>query len=155
MVNALIAAGADSTATTAFDMSLLHTAAYQGDGATVTALLNNGFDVDAVDINGRSALHYAEADMVPLLVEAGLDVNQPDAAGNTPIFNAMNGGEVERAGALYAAGADASPLLAEKSQHLLRAAQFGQTELGSYLIDNGADVNAGAANGMTALDIAI
>ena len=79
MVDALIGAGANITVTTAsHDMSLLHTAAYQGNAKTLTVLLNGGIDSNALDGRGRTALHYAKADMVPLLVGAGMDVNQTD-----------------------------------------------------------------------------
>jgi len=155
LVDTLVAAGANTAVTGPFNQSLLHTAAYRGDTATVSALLTWGIEANALDARGRNALHYADADVVPLLVEAGLDVNQKDTDGNPPILNAMTGGEVERAGALYAAGADASVLLPQKDTFLLRSAQYGLTDLGGYLLDNGANVNAGADTGMTALDIAV
>ena len=149
MVEGLIGAGANITG------SLLTTAAYQGDAKTLTVLLNGGIDSNALDGAGRTALHYAKADVVPLLVGAGMDVDQTDLYGNTPIYNALTDYNWGLAGALYAAGANGYQLLADKDEYLIRAAQYGLTDLSEYLISNGADVNAVAYGNWTVLDIAI
>jgi ankyrin repeat protein len=149
MVGALISAGANLNDT------LLTTAAHQGDAKTLTVLLNGGFNSNAVDSAGRTALYYAKANVVPLLVEAGMDMNQPDLYGNTPISHAMADYNGELAGALYAAGANGYQLLTNKDENLLRAVQFGLTDLCEFLISNGADVNAAAYGDWSPLDIAI
>ena len=149
MVGALISAGAN------INDSLLTTAAHQGDAKTLTVLLNGGFNSNAVDSAGRTALYYAKANVVPLLVEAGMDLNQPDLYGTTPISHAMTDYNGELAGALYAAGANGYQLLTDKDENLLRAVQFGLTDLCEFLISNGADVNAASRGNWSALDIAI
>jgi ankyrin repeat protein len=149
MVGALISAGANLNDT------LLTTAAHQGDAKTLTVLLNGGFNSNAVDSAGRTALYYAKANVVPLLVEAGMDMNQTDLYGNTPISHAMTDYNGELAGALYAAGANSYQLLADKDENLLRAVQFGLTDVCEFLISNGTDVNAVSYENWSALDIAI
>jgi ankyrin repeat protein len=149
MVDALIRAGAKLT------QPLLTTAAYQGDTKTLSVLLNGGINSNALDSTGYTALHYAKADVVPMLVEAGMDVNQTDRYGNTPIYNAMTDYNGELARALFDAGANGYQLLVDKDENLLRAAQFGLTDLSEYLISNGADVNAATYGSWNALDIAI
>ena len=155
MVGALIGAGANITVTTESNRSLIHMAAQQGDAKTLTVLLNGGVDSNALDGHDRTALHYAKADLVPLLVGAGMDVNQTDRYGNTPIYNALWSDDGQLAGALYAAGAYGNQLLTDKNASLSRAAQSGLTDLSEYLINNGADVNAVAYGSWSVLDIAL
>ena len=59
----------------------------------IAFLLSKGADIDALDPQGRAALHIAVADeqvlLATRLVRAGADVNRPDAQGRTPLALAL------------------------------------------------------------------
>ena len=62
-------------------------------------LLNEGCQIDLVNSNGRNVLHAAaqggHVDLLGLLVEHGLDVNEGDADGYTPLHSAAEHGKLE------------------------------------------------------------
>ena len=73
-------------------------AAKHGHADIVTALLENGADVNATNFNGRTALHYfaeqGHADIVTALLENGADVNVTDDFGQTALHLAAKEGHV-------------------------------------------------------------
>lgn len=64
-------------------------AAGNGHGRVIRALVEHGADVNASDLQNYSALHEAtwcgHADVVRVLVRLGADVKMVDAWGNTPL----------------------------------------------------------------------
>lgn len=73
----------------------LLTAARAGNLELVRQLLENGYDVNGRDNQGKTALHAAarsgSLELVKLLVERGADVNIKDNRGMTPVTEAMVG----------------------------------------------------------------
>lgn len=75
--------------------ALLFALAEQGvaDRDGITFLLGEGVDIDALNGEGRAALHIAVAnDLVLLatrLVRAGADINRPDSTGRSPLALAL------------------------------------------------------------------
>ena len=63
-------------------------------------------------LHKQNALHvaskYNNADVIPFLIQQGLDVNTPTTYGSTPLMLAAERGNLEAAKALLAAGADTS-----------------------------------------------
>lgn len=70
-------------------------------------LFSKGMDINQVDSSGRSPLHYAESrEMVDFMISQGLDVNQRDQAGNTPLHRIANQRNPDVIKALLEYGAD-------------------------------------------------
>ena len=73
----------------------MYMAASLGDLERVKALLENGAEVNARDMDGLTVLHHAASDgridIVRLLIERGADVNAMDEEGRTPLYPAICG----------------------------------------------------------------
>mmetsp|Transcript_21094 Transcript_21094/g.40986 ORF Transcript_21094/g.40986 Transcript_21094/m.40986 type:complete len:195 (+) Transcript_21094:242-826(+) len=91
-----------------------------GDDQLVQLLLDNNAEVNAVDVLGDSALHYAAAqveslnellpkgfdNMVDMLIKGNADVNLVDKLGQTPLHRAALRGNTKTIKLLMDAGAD-------------------------------------------------
>ena len=90
--------------------SALHMAAWQGDLATVEALLQSGAKADILDQYGSSPLHGAawqgHASVIAALVQAGAPVDLRDRDGVTALHCAAREGRAAAVLALLAAGAN-------------------------------------------------
>ena len=153
-----IAAGAPAEAAPAeaeAEASLI-AAARAGDGAAVEALLDGAVDVDASEIGGMTALHWAvqrdAADVVGLLLDAGADATAPNRYGVAPLTLAAMNGNAAIVDRLLAAGADPNRRLADGETVLMTAARTGRPDVVQALLAAGADPNAPEpARGQTAL----
>lgn len=91
------------------DMTTLMEAAMEGDTETIQAELQNGADIDVMDEEGSSALHWAlwfgENEAAQLLVEEGSDLNLCDYEGYSPLMIAVFNEDVEMAAFLLENGA--------------------------------------------------
>jgi len=105
----------------------LMNAAGNGDLPSVEKLLRNDANVNATDIDGYTALHYAahcgDIRVVRALLVAGADINARTKGNVTPLMNSVN-------------------------------MACGKPEITLSLIQSGADVNVADSNGETALWIA-
>ncbi len=117
-----------------------------GDHAALRAALIRPVDVNAREVDGTTALHWAarndDAEAVRLLLKAGA---QPDAANRysvTPIALAAANGDAPIVEALVAAGADPNTTPPAGEPVLMTAARAGSVETVRCLISHGADVNA-------------
>ncbi|GAB4815576.1 hypothetical protein N2152v2_002622 [Parachlorella kessleri] len=90
--------------------SALHMAAWQGDLATVEALLQSGAKPDVLDQYGSSPLHGAawqgHASVITALIQAGAPVDARDRDGVTSLHCAAREGRAAAVLALLAAGAN-------------------------------------------------
>ena len=122
-------------------------AAEHGDISAVRALLEKKADVNAAQIDGTTALHWAaranNLEMTEMLLKAGARVSAANQSGATPmLLAAMNGNAaiVER---LIQAGADPNaPLSPTGDTALMMAARTGKVDAVRVLLDHGAQVNA-------------
>lgn len=71
--------------------------------ATAQLLLSSGAQVDVVDAEGNTLLHYATPALVQHLLAVGLSPHATNQKGRTPLFSSMDRSVVD---ALLAAGAD-------------------------------------------------
>jgi len=132
-------------------------AAMRGDKAAVRALVDKESNVNAPQIDGTTALHWAvradDLELTEMLLKAGAQPSAANQSGATPmLLSAMNGNAaiLKR---LIQAGADPNaPLSQTGDTALMIAARSGQVDAVRALLDHGAKVNAKESwGGTTAL----
>ena len=131
-------------------------AAKAGDAAAVGALLREGVDANAAEVDGTTVLHWAvhrdAVDMVELLLGAGADVAAANRYGVVPLALACLNGSAVIAETLLDAGADPNATQPGGETALMTAARTGVVEPVRLLLATGADANATeSTKGQTAL----
>ena len=122
-------------------------AAMRGDKAAVRALIEKKSDVNAAQVDGTTALHWAvradDLELTEMLLKAGAQPSAANQSGATPmLLSAMNGNAaiLER---LIQAGADPNaPLSQTGDTALMIAARTGKLDAVRALVDHGGEVNA-------------
>jgi len=137
------------------DLQLIDASKHADPGA-VSTLLKQGANVNAVEADGTTALHWAsyhdDLDMADALIRAGAKVNAANDLGVTPLWTAAENGSAAMAQKLLQAGADANATLMSGETLLMTAARTGNAEIVKLLVAKGANVNAKErARGQTAL----
>jgi len=162
------------------DMALIK-ATKNCDISTVKALLANGANVNAKDIDGKTALMYASAgvtvvkpdynqvgggiivtlkegciDVVKALLANGANVNAKDINGWMPLMIAstQTKGHSDIVKALLANGANVNAKTNKGDTALMIASGTGHVDVVKALLGNGANVNAKDIDGNTALKVA-
>jgi ankyrin repeat protein len=130
-------------------------AAEQRDKARVRTLLEAHADVNAPQIDGTTALHWAayndDADLAALLVRAGANVNAVNRYGVPPLSLACSTGGAGVVKLLLAAGADANATMKSGETVLMMASRSGNLEAVKALLTHGAKHDARERRGQTAL----
>jgi ankyrin repeat protein len=126
------------------------------DAAAVHALLQKHVDVNAQEIDGSTALHWAvqqdAVDLVNLLIGSGASVKATNRYGVAPLSLACTNGNFAIVERLLAAGADPDTTLPGGETALMTAARTGKPEVLKVLLAYGANPNAREnARGQTAL----
>jgi len=155
IVSVLLRHGAKPEARCDYDgYAALLFAARHGRMATVITLLENGANVNVATDSGRTPLFLvAEAgfkDLVVTLVEHGAEVDKALPTGETPLLAACSQGNEEVVEYLIAHGANVSAK-GPRGTCLSYAASGGSARCVKALLAKGADPNATASNGPTAL----
>ena len=138
-------------------LGLLFQSASTGDVQTVSAILEGGCPVDAVNSKGHCALHYAAeggaVEVIGVLVERGLDVNRENNDGLTPLHAASAFDKLEAVRELLRLGANSSlTVVAGKGgTPLHQAAVMGHKEIVSVLLDAGCPIDVVDIVGRSAL----
>jgi len=116
------------------------------DTATTKALLKQRIDVNAPDVDGTTALHYAahfgDLETVKLLLAAGANAKITNRYGVTPLHEASTIANVEIIEALLKAGASPNASYGAGETPLMMAARTGNVEAVKALLAHSADVNA-------------
>jgi len=127
------------------DLRLVDAAKNQ-DWETVGVLASQELDVNAVQPDGATALHWAaywsDRDTLDLLIEAGSSVDAQNDYGATPLWAACanrHGGIVER---LLEAGANPNLRLRSGETLLMRCTHTGDPAAVRALVSHGAEVDA-------------
>ena len=121
-------------------------AVMRGDLAAVRTLLQKGADVDAPQVDGATALHWAvyrdDAVAVDLLLRSGAKPGAANRAGATPLSMAALYGNPQVVDRLLKGGADAKATGPNGETMVMYAARNGNPAVLRLLIEAGADVNA-------------
>jgi ankyrin repeat protein len=130
-------------------------AAEQRDGEGVRALLNSGADVNAAQVDGTTALHWAayngDAELVGALIKAGAKISATNLYGASPLTEACTRGDAPVVKLLLEAGADANSKLKGGETALMLAARAGSLDSVKALLERGAEIDARERSGQTAL----
>ncbi|MEP6962268.1 MAG: ankyrin repeat domain-containing protein, partial [Acidobacteriota bacterium] len=133
-VQLLLSHGADPNAA-----SPLAEAITFGHPEVASALIAAGADVDGVESTGVNLLHWATITnrpaLIPVLVKAGVPLNETDENGFTPLMYAatIDFGDTKALDALLAAGADPNIKDLESRTALQQARRLGHAQLAAKL----------------------
>jgi len=137
--------------------SELADAAMARNALTVRSLLQKKADVNAPQVDGTTALHWAvrydDLDTADLLIRSGARVSTANREGVTPLQLAAMNGSASMIDKLLKAGAEANAALTPSGDTaLMMAARTGTPEAITVLLEAGANVNAKESwGGTTAL----
>ncbi|KAK3487461.1 ankyrin repeat-containing domain protein [Neurospora hispaniola] len=162
--NFLALSGADLEATNRTKETAIITATKNGfPSASITLLCELGAKLDAVDIFGRSALHYAasshgsassppssssgksiedaKVETVKILCSHGANPNLPDETGHMPLHQAVHSVHLAAARQLLDCGADINAATKSGRTPLYLAIAKRSTDIVSVLCERGAVIN--------------
>jgi uncharacterized protein len=122
-------------------------AAMRGDRQAVRAAITRKADVNAAQIDGSTALHWAverdDLDLADQLIRAGARVASRTREGVTPLQLAATNGSAAMIDRLLKAGADPNAALTTAGDSaLMMAARTGKTDAIRVLVEANANVNA-------------
>jgi ankyrin repeat protein len=130
-------------------------AAERMDRTTLHALFERQTDVNAPQVDGTTALHWAayhdDLELAERLVSGGADVNAANRYGVMPLSLACTNGNTELVELLLVGGANPNATLRGGETALMTAARTGKIGPLKALLSRGADVNAKERTGQTAL----
>lgn len=136
------AIGSDS----GLDRALLADAVEAGDREAVRVFLDYGVNVNARQLNGMTALHWAvyrdDLKMVDQLLEAGADISATNRYGVAPISLACLNGNGTIVKRLLELGADPNATRPGGETALMTAARTGRIGAVRALLEHGAEVQA-------------
>ena len=139
----------------AADKAAVADAAEQRNRAAIRELLATGADVNAAQVDGMTALHWAvyndDAETAGLLVRSRANVNATNRYGVPPLFIACTNGNATVVRLLLDAGADANASLPGGETVLMTASRVGNLEAVKALLARGANPNAQERREQTAL----
>src|ERR1051325_7409384 len=142
---ALLAAGANVSATNNYGVPPLSLACVNGNEEIVRALLDAGADPNTTLRGGESVLMTAartgRVGPVAALLEKGAKVDATDRKGQSALMWAADEGQAEVVATLIKSGADIYHRLKSGFTPLLFAARDGQIEVVRLLLKSGADAN--------------
>lgn len=130
-------------------------AAERRDQSSVRKLLGTGVDVNASQVDGTTALHWAayyeDVETAALLVRAGAKADAVNRYGVPPLAEACKNGNAAVVKLLLDAGANANVTLSGGESALMLAARSGSIEAVKILLARGADPKVRERLGQTAL----
>jgi len=127
--------------------SALADAAMKGNREAVRSLLQRNADVNAPQVDGTTALHWAarldDLETADMLVRAGANASAANREGATPLLLAALNGSASMIDKLIKAGANPNaPLTQHGDTALMMAARTGKPDAVNVLLEHGAQVAA-------------
>jgi ankyrin repeat protein len=127
-----------------------------GRRAEALRLIDSDGDVNRVQSDGTTPLHWAvyreDPALVDRLLEAGADPSVTNRYGSSPLAEAVKIADAALVETLLEAGADPEAVNADGQTALMLAARTGSVDVAKHLIEHGAEVNAEESfRGQTAL----
>ena len=117
-----------------------------GNREAVRALAKNAAEINSVEADGTTPLHWAvradDVETVRLLLGGGANAKAANRYGVTPLSLAATNGNAAIIEQLLKAGADATAIVSQGQTVLMTAAHSGNPAAIRALLDHGADVNA-------------
>jgi ankyrin repeat protein len=139
----------------AAERATLADAAERRDRAAIRAELGRGVDVNATQVDGTTALHWAayydDAETAALLVKSGANVNAANHYGVPPLTLAATNGNAAIVRLLLEAGADPNAVTKGGETPLMLAARSGSVDAVKALLVRGAKHDMRESHGQTAL----
>ena len=133
-------------------------AATRGDSTKIREMLGYGWNPNAADYDGRTALMLASSrgfrDIVEAVLAAGANPNVVDAFGGTALLEACKHGHDDVIDVLIGVDAKFAASEFHEASLLCTAVHEGDLKLLRRLLRAGADANAGDYGGRTALHVA-
>lgn len=131
-------------------------AVMRSDREAVRTLLQQKADVNASQVDGMAAIHWAarqnDLDTLQMLIKAGAKVDRATRYGVTPIYLASMNGNAAMIDTLIRAGVDPNTANPGGETALMTATRTGSMDAVRLLIERGANVNAKeGTRGQTAL----
>jgi ankyrin repeat protein len=125
-----------------------------GNRSAVRPLLQKKVDVNAPQVDGTTALHWAvradDLETADLLIRAGANVSAENRDGVTPMLLAALNGNAAMLDRLIKAGASANaPVTTSGDTPLMMAARAGKPDAVALLLDKGAQIDAKESWGET------
>ena len=135
--------------------ALVVDAVEQQDSARVVELIEEGADVNAPQVDGTTAIHWAaynnDLPAGKLLIDAGASVNEENRYGVMPLTPAIISGADDLVELLLEQGADPNRPLEGGETPLMTASRVGSVRAVKALLARGADVSATEDQGQSAL----
>jgi ankyrin repeat protein len=129
----------------ASELTSLASLAEHGDWASLQSALADDGDVNAAQVDGMTALHWAawqdDAEVVKLLLDKGAIATAANRYGVTPLSIACENGNAAIVQMLLDAGADANATMEGGETALILASRTGKIEVVRALIAKGAKVD--------------
>lgn len=139
-------------------VTALLNAAESGHLARVIQLLDEGVDVNSLDIDGRSSLSLAAEhgwiDVILNLTGRNADLDLKDVYGGCPLWWAARNGHQAIVEHLIKQGACIDSVDLDEQSSLSAASQHGHWSTAKTLINNGANLNSSTCYGKSALHFA-
>ena len=145
-VSACAAAAVLAISLDAASSSRLSTAIQNGNKDAVRSLLKDPAEVNAIEADGTTPLHWAvradDLETSTLLLKAGAKAGAANRYGVTPLSLAAVNGNAALVRLLLDHGADANTTITQGQTVLMVAARTGNVDAVRALVDKGANVNA-------------
>ena len=161
VLQAIISHGVDVNATNKNNVTALMIVCGKGKKDVINVVLNVGAELNIIDANGDTCLHYAArnyyctADVLQAIISHGVDVNATNKNNVTALMITCEMWNKDALDVLLNAGADPNIIDANGDTSLHYAARnYCTDEVLQAIISHGVDVNATNKNNVTALMIA-